>query len=121
VRSQIQDVPYGGVLEIERHSSVLQPTPPPQRGLRTRLAELFSSFRHVGLSLISAFLWVLLATLTGVVWAFSVGRFLLATGWTVVFYFGCAAASAGFTVVCALLALNISMKRRLTTVRTLRG
>ena len=80
------------------------------------MAELFSSFRHVGLSLISAFSWVLLAILTGVVWAFSVGRFLLATGWPMVFYFGYAGACAGFTVVCAQLALNISMKRRRTTV-----
>jgi hypothetical protein len=120
VRSQIQDVPHGGVLEIERHSGVVQPAPPPERGLRTRLAELFLSFRHVGLSLISAFSWVLLATLTGVVWALSVSRFLLATGWAVVFYFAYAAASGGFTVVCALLALDISMKWRLTTVRTVR-
>ena len=121
MRSQVQDVPSGGVLEIERHRCVVQPSPPPHRGLRIRLAELFSSLRQVGLSLISAFSWLLLATLTGLVWVFSVARFLLATGWPVVFYFGYAAASAGFSVVCALLALNIRMKRRLTTVRTLRG
>jgi hypothetical protein len=64
---------------------------------------------------------MVLAALTGAVWAFSVVRFLLATGWPVVFYFGYVAASAGFTVACALVALNISTKRRSTTMRSLRG
>jgi hypothetical protein len=89
------------------------------------LAEQYSSLREVGRRAISAFSWVrtlytVLAALTGALWAFSVVRFLLATGWPVVFYFGYAAASAGFTVVCALVALNISMNRRLTAIRTIR-
>jgi len=57
-------------------------------------------------------LHTMLAALTGVAWAFSVGRFLLATGWPVVLCFGYAAASADFTVVCTLVALNLSNAER---------
>ncbi|MBV8135399.1 MAG: hypothetical protein JO121_07140 [Deltaproteobacteria bacterium] len=55
----------------------------------------------------------MLAGLTAVVWAFSLASLPLSTGWPAVFYFGYAAASAGFSVVCALVALNISGTEKL--------
>ena len=108
----MQDLPHGRVLEIDRHNCVAQLSPSPPREPGARLVELPSSVPQVSVSFISASPWVrslhtVLAGLTGVVWAFSLVSLPLSTGWPAVFYFGYAAASAGFTVVCALVALNI--------------
>jgi hypothetical protein len=107
----MQDLSHGRVLEIERHDSVAQPSP--RRGPRARFVELLSSVREVNFSLFSSPPWARilyagLAGLTGIVWAFSLASLLLSTGWSAVFYLGYAAASAGFTVLCALVAVNIS-------------
>jgi hypothetical protein len=57
-----------------------------------------------------------LAGLTGVVWAFSLASLPIPRGWRAVFYFGYATASAGFTVICALVAvINLGVKRGFTT------
>ena len=108
----MQDFPHGRVLEIERHYCVAQLSPSPQREPSAGLVELLSSVPEVSVSLISASSWVralhtVLAGLTGVVWAFSLASLPLSTGWPAVFYLGYAGASAWFTVVCALVALNI--------------
>ena len=108
----MQDLPHGRVLEIDRHNCVAQLSPSPQREPGARLVQLASSVPQISVSLISASPWVrslhtVLAGLTGLVWAFSLAALPLETGWPAVFYFGYAAASAGFTVVCTLVALNI--------------
>ena len=109
----MQDFPHGRVLEIERHYCVAQLSPSPQREPSAGLVELLSSMPEVSVSLISASSWVralhtVLAGLTGAVWAFSLASLPLSTGWPAVFNFGYAAASAGFTVVRTLAALNSS-------------
>jgi hypothetical protein len=108
----MQDLPHGRVLEIDRHNCVAQLSlsPHPERG--ARLVQLLSSVSKVSVSLVSPSPWVrslhtVLAGLTGVVWAFSLASLPLSTGWPAVFYLGYAGASAWFTVVCALVALNI--------------
>ena len=114
----MQDLPHGPVLEIERHNCVARLSPSSRREPGAWLVQLLSSVPQVSVALISAFPWVrslhtMLAGLTAVVWAFSLASLPLSTGWPAVFYFGYAAASAGFSVVCALVALNISGTEKL--------
>jgi hypothetical protein len=109
----MQGLSHGRVLEIERHNGLAQPSPLPRGGPGARLVELLSSVRELSFSLSPSppsarILHAALAGLTGAVWAFSLGSLLLSTGWSAVFYLGYAAASAGFTVLCALVAVNVS-------------
>jgi hypothetical protein len=109
----MRDLSHGRVLEIERHHGVAQPSPSPRREPRARLVELRSCVRELSFSLISSppwaqILYAVLAGLTGVVWVFSLASLPLSTGWSGVFYLFYAAASAGFTVLCLLVAVNIS-------------
>ena len=102
----------GRVLEIDRPKGIAPASPSPRRGPCARLIELLSSVCEVRVPFLSAsssvrILHTLLAGLTGVVWAFSLARLSLSTGWSAVFYLGYAAASAGFTIFCALVALDI--------------
>src|SRR6516165_10729972 len=117
----MQDLLHGRVLEIDRHNRVAQVSPSPQRESSARLVELLSCVPEVRFSLISGswrarILHTVLAGLTGVVWAFSLVSRPISTVWPAVFYFRYVAASAGFTVICALVAVdNSGMKRGFTT------
>src|SRR5262249_30654956 len=118
--NQMQDLLHGRVPEIDRHNRVAQVSPSPEREPSARLVELLSSVPEVRFSLVSVswrarVLHTVLAGLTGVVWAFSLVSLPISTGRPAVFY-GYAAASAGFTVICALVAVNNSgVKRGFTT------
>jgi hypothetical protein len=50
----------------------------------------------------------MLAALAGAVWALSLARVFLSTGWPALLYLAYAMVSAGFGVICALAALDLS-------------
>jgi hypothetical protein len=102
------------VLEIRRSSSVEESSPPPRRlPIRERLRTLLSPLRKFVSSLVAESLWVrilytVLAALAGAVWALSLAPTFLSTGWPAPLHLVYAMVSAGFAVICALAALDLS-------------
>jgi hypothetical protein len=102
------------VLEIRRSSTVGAPPPEPgQPPIRERFRTILSPLRKVGSSLVAESLWTrilytVLAVLAGAVWALSFARTFLSTGWPALLHLVYAMVSAGFAVICALAAFDLS-------------
>ena len=102
------------VVEIGRSSSAEIPPQARRRpSFGERLRTELSPLRKSAGSLVAGSLWIrilcsVLAVLTGAIWALSLARFLLSTGWPALFHFGYLAGAAGFAVTCALTAADPS-------------
>jgi len=58
-------------------------------------------------------LYIVLAAISGAVWALSLARFFFSTGWPALFHLAYAAGSGGFAIVCSLAAFDSSSPERL--------
>ena len=106
--------PETRVLKIGRSGIIATAPPRPRRlSIHERLRTELSRVRKFVGSLIAGSLWTrilcgVLAALTGAVWAFSLARFIFSSGWPALFHLVYAAAAAGFSVVCAVAAFDLS-------------
>jgi len=107
------------VLEIGR-AGIVQEAPPAlgRPPIRERLRTLLSTLRKfasflVAISLWTRVLYIVLAVISGAVWALSLARFFFSTGWPALFHLAYAAASGGFAIVCSLAVFDPSSPERL--------
>jgi hypothetical protein len=89
------------VLEIGRSSTVKESSPPARRlPIRERLRTMLSPLRKFVSSLVLESLWTrilytMLSVFTGAVWALSLARVFLSTGWPALLHLAYAMVSAG--------------------------